>query len=386
MPATWLVAGIFFLVGVVGGAFFLLREKGTSDPLTRPAYEEVHIRSDGIHEAIGRIDRAIYEVLYQNGVYEDHIQFTEVAHRYAGGDTWDFTEMTIRLSDEGIRERVERSLLAELDRLGSDIQWWREADPIEDAAWNVLALDRLTHRIRIVVEKPLPTWKGPSRRKPRIAIIVDDLGYDRGMARAFASLDIPVSLSVLPLAPYTDDAAQEVRRHGRELMLHLPMEPKEYPELNPGPGALLREMEADEIRRLVLRHLNQIPDARGANNHMGSSFTEAPEKISVVLEELRKKGMFFVDSKTTAHSVAYGIACDMGVPSTCRDVFLDNEHTVGGVVIQLERLLGMARQRGTAVGIAHPFPETLQALKNEAARLGQEVDVVTATEIVERRR
>ena len=231
----WLVAGAFLVFGSGLALLLFYRAKAPSSPAIRPAYEEVHSRPRAIQEEIGRIDRAIYEVLYQSGVYEDDILFTDVGHRYAGGDAWDFTEITIQVPDRDARDGVERSLLAELDRLGPEIQWWREAEPTRDSVFRVIARERFTHRIRFVVRKPLPAQPPKKKDKPRVAIIVDDLGYDRGMAGAFASLEIPVSLAVLPMAPYTDAAAGEAGRHGRELMLHLPMEPRGTRSSTPGP-------------------------------------------------------------------------------------------------------------------------------------------------------
>lgn len=371
--------GLLFLAGGSFAAFLFLVQRGPSPTL--PIYEEVHIRPPRLHEHIGRIDRTVYEVLYRRGVVEKDILFTDVGPRTDNGYAWDFTEITIRFSDEAARQLVQRELLSELAGLGPEVECWRDAEPFDGTAFLVYARNRLTHRIFLVTEEAPPE---PVLRKhlPKVAIIIDDLGYDLAKARAFASLDLSLTLSVLPMASCTRDIAGEAGRSGRELMLHLPMEPKGYPELNPGPGALLNSMEPEEIRRLVLRHLNEVPEARGVNNHMGSSFTEENEKVVVFLEEIRKREMFFVDSKTSARSVAYGLARKMGVPAASRNVFLDNKQSATAIGIQLERLLGIAKQRGEAVGIAHPFPETLKALKSEAGRLKEQVEVVTVSELV----
>ncbi len=371
--------GLLFLAGGSIAAFFFFGQRGTSD--APPAFEEAHIRLPRIQEYIGRIDRAVYEVLYRRGIVEKDILFTDVGHRAENGESWDFTEVTIRLQDEAGLNLVRRELLSRIEELGPSVEYWRDAEPSNGIAFRVYARNRLTHRICLIIEeaRPKPLIV---KHLPKVAIIIDDLGYDLVLARAFASLEIPVTLSVLPMAPYTAEIVGEALRNGREIMLHLPMEPTGYPALNPGPGALLNSMEPEEIRRLVIRHLNEVPQAGGANNHMGSSFTEEGERVAVFLEEIRKRGMFFVDSKTSAHSVAYGLAKEMGVPAACRSVFLDNEHSEKNIGIQIERLLGVAKQRGEAIGIAHPFPETLKALKEVAGRLREEVEVVTVSELV----
>jgi len=378
--AAWAAGGLFLAGGALAALFLFQEERGTVARV-QPAYEEVHSRLPALQEEIGRIDRAVYDVLYRRGVYESDIQFTDVAHRVVNGDAWDFTEITVRLPDEGLRRRVVEELGAELGALGPGVTFQRDAGPAGVAGYRVHARERYTHRLRLVLsERPEPPQ---AKRRPRVAIIIDDLGYDRGLAAAFASLEIPLSLSVLPMAPCTEAVAAEAGKQGRELMLHLPMEPKGYPELNPGPGALLNRMGREEIRSLVVRHLDQVPGARGVNNHMGSSLTEDAGKMAVMLEELRRKGLFFVDSKTTGRSVAYPLAREMGVPCASRSVFLDNEPTTRSIGIQVERLLGIARHRGTAVAIAHPFPGTLKALREEGKRLQGAVEIVPVADLVE---
>ncbi len=375
-------AGLLLCSGGALAALYFFYSGQPDVFLPQPAYEEVHSRPPGLRQDIGRIDRTVYDVLYRWGIYESDILFTDVAHRSVEGDAWDFTEMAVRLSGEEALQRVRKDLRAELEALEPCVAFYREEETAGRDAYRVYARGRYTHRIQF--EFPGTGTKPVlKKRVPRVAIIIDDLGYDRRLARAFATLDIPVALSVLPMAPFTEDVAAEAGRNGCELMLHLPMEPRDHQGLNPGPGALYKAMTPKEIRTLLLRHLEQVPGAMGVNNHMGSSFTEHGGKMAVVLEEIRKKGLFFVDSRTTAHSVAYDMARDMGIPAMKRSVFLDNEPTEGAIEIQLERLLGVARHRGAAVGIGHPFPGTLAVLEREACRLSREVDMVRVSELLE---
>jgi hypothetical protein len=160
------------------------------------------------------------------------------------------------------------------------------------------------------------------------------------------------------------------------------MEPKGYPEMDPGPGALLQCMSESEIRSVVTGHLARVAEAEGVNNHMGSRLTESRDKMTAVMEVLRERGLFFVDSKTSPKSVAFAVARDMGVPAAKRNVFLDNEPTHEYITIQMEHLLNTARHRGRAVGIAHPFPETLGFLRENMSRLDGDFDFIKASEIV----
>jgi polysaccharide deacetylase 2 family uncharacterized protein YibQ len=224
--------------------------------------------------------------------------------------------------------------------------------------------------------------RDPKRAKPRIAFIVDDLGYDPEIATAFLKLDLSLSLSVLPSAPFTELIAREVNKRDRELMVHLPMEPKGYPSVDPGPGALLIHMSEPEIQRILDQDLKQIPGARGVNNHMGSSFTENREKMGFILQELKRRNLFYVDSLTTCRTVGFKLAKEMGVPAGKRNVFLDNELSAESITAQMERLLNVARRSGRAIGILHPHEETLEVLKAYHSRMKAEFDVVSVSDLV----
>ena len=224
--------------------------------------------------------------------------------------------------------------------------------------------------------------RAPQAAKPKIALIVDDLGYDPEMARSFLNLDLSLSLSVLPSAPFTDLIVQEVSKRRRELMVHLPMEPKGYPAVDPGPGALLNRMSEPEIYRLLDQALKKVPGARGVNNHMGSSFTENKGKMEWILRELKRRNLFYVDSLTTCRTVGFKLAKEMGVPAGKRSIFLDNELSGKSIERQVERLLNVARHSGSAIGILHPHRETLEVLKAYESRMKTEFEVVSASDLV----
>jgi hypothetical protein len=229
---------------------------------------------------------------------------------------------------------------------------------------------------------PEPPVSASPAATPKIAIIIDDLGYDKYLAGEFIHLDLPLTLAILPLAPYTHVIAHRAQQGGREVMLHLPMEPRRYPHINPGDGVLLVSMEKDTIREVLERDLGEIPFVAGVNNHMGSRFTENKEKMTVVLEELKGRGLYFIDSKTSRRSVAFDLAKQMELRTASRDVFLDNDLSEAALKIQMDRLLALARQRGRAICIAHPHKETLWFLKRLQASLRNDVDVVPVSRLV----
>jgi len=233
----------------------------------------------------------------------------------------------------------------------------------------------------ITLEIPVVPHKEAS---PKVAIIIDDLGYDTSLAEGFAHLNLALTLSILPFAPHTHSIAHKAREAGREVMLHLPMEPRSYPRINPGDGVLLVSMERATILEVLERDLGEIPFIEGVNNHMGSRFTENREQMMVVLGELKRRGLYFVDSKTSRMSVAFDLARQMEIRTACRDIFLDNDLSEGALTIQMERLLTVARHKGHAIGIGHPHKETLWFLRKFQVGLQKEVEVVPVSCLVNR--
>ena len=244
---------------------------------------------------------------------------------------------------------------------------------------SISALGFLTHKIRLIPKQFRKTLR---KRLPKIGIIIDDLGYDHDIASSFIRSDLSLSLSVLPLAPYTKQIVDEADKLGLDIMLHLPMEPKGYPKLNPGPGALLTNMNEKDIRKTINKHLRAMPRVCGVNNHMGSSFTEREDKMRVVLNELKKRNLFYIDSRTTSRTVAFQMAKKVGVPVAERSVFLDNDLSTKAIKYQVKRLMGIARHSGTAIGIGHPHEETLEILKEYLHRYREMIQVIPVSKIV----
>lgn len=216
----------------------------------------------------------------------------------------------------------------------------------------------------------------------KIAIVIDDLGYDRHIAQGFIDLQAPLTLSFLPQAPHAKEMALLAREKGKETLLHLPMEPFDYPKTNPGPGALLLSMSANEIKQIIDNDLNNFPFVHGANNHMGSRFTENREKMAVVLESLKKRNLFFLDSLTTSQSVVPSLAEDLGVKFLQRNIFLDNEVAEGPIRQQLEKLVQVAQDRGFAVGCGHPYPLLLQVIRDQLPSLKSRVKIVSLSKLI----
>lgn len=232
-------------------------------------------------------------------------------------------------------------------------------------------------------EVPGPRPFMPDPMRPKVAIIIDDLGYDLTVAKAVMRMGLPVTLSILPLAPFTENIAHEAKMRGLEILLHQPMEPGGYPRVNPGPGALLLSMTPTQIMGVLDANLKQIPGVKGINNHMGSSFTMKRDKMRVVARKLRQERLFFIDSRTSKGTVALEEMRRHRVPGRSRDVFLDNELTSHAIDQQIARLLCVAEREGCAIGIGHPYPMTLERLMKNRERLHKKAHMVPVSELVD---
>jgi len=219
----------------------------------------------------------------------------------------------------------------------------------------------------VAVSAPAPAEGG------RVALVIDDLGRSLDDLHAIEGLNVPISYAVLPFEEQTPEVVAELRQRGEEILLHLPMEPAGAKD--PGPGALRLGMTPEQLRQSTLAALQAVPGASGVNNHMGSGLSADEPSMTTILGVLSSRGLFFLDSRTSAQSVAYRVATRLGLPAAERQVFLDPDPSPEAIRAQFHRLLGLARTRGAAVAIGHPLPETLAILEEEipkARALGYE--------------
>jgi len=217
---------------------------------------------------------------------------------------------------------------------------------------------------------------------PRLAIVIDDLGLSAARTARAVALPAPLTLALLPYGEDLPTLAQKARAAGHELLVHVPMAPRS-PAADPGPQALYPEMPPAVLRTRLAWSLARFDGYVGINNHMGSRLTESPAALRPILRELRARGLLFLDSRTTAASVASFLARDLAVPFAQRDVFLDNVRDRAAIAANLDRAATLARKRGTAVAIGHPYPETLAVLAEWLPKAGaQGVAVVPISAVV----
>lgn len=224
---------------------------------------------------------------------------------------------------------------------------------------------------------------GRAEPVPRIAIIIDDLGYQLGAGRRAIDLPGPVSFAVLPGTPYGGQLAREAHGQDKDVLLHLPLESVEH-QGAAEPNGITLDMSRSIFRATFASAIQTVPFAVGVSSHRGSLLTRHPGHMAWLMEEIRlREGLFFVDSYTTHESIALQVAREQGVMATRRDVFLDHERTVEAVTREFERLKETARRQGYAVAIGHPFPETLEVLESGLPALeAQGFELVSISELL----
>ena len=235
----------------------------------------------------------------------------------------------------------------------------------------------------IPLEKP-PIKKPPGDLKqlPLVAIIIDDMGYDKKIAKKLSQLNSGITFSILPHSPYQESVARLAHKNGLGTMLHLPMEPFEYPQVNPGPGTLLTTMTPDQLIRTLKNNLAAVPNVKGVNNHMGSKMTAESSQLYQIFSILKKRNLFFIDSRTSVKTVCKPSARLFQIPFAQRDVFLDHFQEPDFIRKQIKELIRIAQRHGQAVGIGHPHTVTYEILREMMPELQKKVKLVPASEIV----
>lgn len=229
----------------------------------------------------------------------------------------------------------------------------------------------------------LMLFTGAAASGPRVAVIIDDLGNRGAADRRAVALPGPVALSVLPHTPFARRVAEDGHAAGKEVLVHLPMQG--MADTSPGPGVLHLHSTRAELERALEMALAAVPHARGINNHEGSMLTRHPGHMAWLMEAVaRRGGLFFVDSRTTRHTVAERLAREHRVPVLSRDVFLDDDPSPESVAAQFERLLSIARRKGVAVAIGHPHGATLELLERRLPTLAlQGIELVSLATLLE---
>lgn len=368
-------------------------------------------------------DRILTGVFFDLGISAHDIESKNVYRKKVDGVGWDYKEIVVRtpggVDGKDIKSAFEKSFS------GKPSFGWKFVSSGDSLIAELRISGFKTHRVDFMLgsrktlpanmakekggraekealakkepdrmDKPVKTAESevpkgePGKRlyKPRVAIIVDDIGMSKGPIDKLLGFPLPVTFSILPNLPYSKYAAQRASDKGWEVMLHLPMEPIEssgYTAADAGEDALLVGMPKDATMARLKKNLSSVPYITGVNNHMGSKFMQNEVLMEMVLEEIKRRGLFFIDSMTSSGSVGYKTALNLGMKTGKRDVFLDNSSKQASYVkLQIEKLVQLSEKNGYAIGICHPYPGTIESLAEVIPAISARVDIVPVSMVL----
>lgn len=372
------LAGLTVVLGVV--AFLFLPPKSDRQALNIPTFETYP--SGETESLVKRLDKTIYDVLLSLGVHSEQVHFRTVDTKKRGRDEWTYSILDVGLEKPQPRALLEKTFSDRLSSLKPTPRVQFSVGPDNETVIEISIKGRPTHRLSfssLAKRIPMPS---PPPLRPVVAIIIDDMGHDPYIASKFLKLDAQLSFSILPSSPFTERIAAAVHRSGKEVLLHLPMEPTEYPEVDPGEGALISSMTPNELLFQLNKNLEAVPFAVGVNNHMGSKLTQDSARMRQIFTILKRRNLFFVDSVTSSNSRCEQAARLLNLKFARRQVFLDHDQDPNTIRFQIKRLISIAKRRGRAIGIGHPYPTTWEVLKNDLDTIKSEVKLVPVSQLV----
>jgi hypothetical protein len=359
----------FFFLGILlifGGYIYLTREK------TLP--------QEDFSKKVFLVDQIVQGQLYEMGIQKKNILLQESSSREAGGLTWKQSSLKVRVLHPRSFSSIEGDFRRSLSALEKTVSI-QSSKTSESLRLEIKVLNRVTHQLTFVLSTP-STLKAVFH--PKIAIVIDDLGSKDKISQELLRWNLPITFAILPFTPYSKRLAREAHRQGKEVILHLPMEPRGYPQIRPGEGVLLGEMEEGRLLRQLSKDIEAVPYIRGVSNHMGSRLMEDPEKIKVIFSELKRRGLFFLDSRTTAQTVGLQVAQSVGLKAIERSVFIDHSSTEEDIKGQLEQLIQVSLSKGKAIGIGHPHPSTIKSIKEMIPKMKEKgIEIVPLSAVME---
>ena len=415
---------VLFTIGFILVLFFslyglnYLKQNSSSD------FSKERLSASEMDNLIKEIDDSLTGAFFNVGISSKNIESKKVYNKELEKLTWEYKDMRI-VPEKGISSvKVKKALE---DSIFAKFPVEHEVKSGENSLTAYLKINGVTtHKIQFDFNNQKPSQAKPKKEKTKkvvkkpeqekikdktikssdkakasipkketidkniakskIVIIVDDLGQTKKPIDQLLKIPAPITFAVLPDLPYSNYAADKADKKGWDVILHMPMEPKEssgYTAVDAGDNVLLVGLSKDVILSKLNKSLSSVPHVIGLNNHMGSKFMENGELTELILKDLKGKGLIFVDSKTSSGSKGYETALDLGMKTAQRDVFLDNSSKSSQYVKdQLEKLVDISKKRGYAIGICHPYPGTVKALSEMLPEINNEVEVVSISTIV----
>jgi polysaccharide deacetylase 2 family uncharacterized protein YibQ len=364
----WMGCLLSFLLGatLTIGVYTFLTEK---EPLPKGAFPQ----------DVFLVDQTIQSQLYNLGVTKRDV-LLQSSIRKEGTISWEESSLKVQLPRPLSLSTIEHNLTRNLSTLGREVSIKSSQAP-QSLQVEVRVMGRLTHRLIFHAPKvavlPIPP-------KPRVAIVIDDLGAENHISKELLHWNLPITFSILPFMAFSKSLAVDAHQRGKEVILHLPMEPHDYPKARPGEGVLLHDMDEQELLDQLSKDIEAVPYILGVSNHMGSRFMEDSENVRIVLSELKRRNLFFLDSRTTPQTLGFQTAKVLGLRSTERTVFLDNSLDENSIKQKIDELIQHALSTGKAIGIGHPHPSTVKSLKEAIPKIKEKgIEIVPLSSLME---
>jgi len=365
----WVGYVFFFFLGALlglAGYIYLTRERAFSP--------------EDFSQKVFLVDQIIQSQLYEIGLQKKNILLHQTSLKKEDGLVWKQSSLKVRVLPSLSFSLIEGNLRRSLSALGKPVSIQSSQKP-ESLHLEVRVSDRVTHELTFVSSVPSSLRMA---LHPKIAIVIDDLGVENKLSQELLRWDLPITFSILPFTPFSKTLAREAHRKGREVILHLPMEPHGYPQVRPGEGVLLEEMDEASFLHQLSKDIEAVPYIKGVSNHMGSRLMEDPEKMRIIFSELKRRGLFFLDSRTTPQTIGFQVAQSMGLKALERSIFIDNSLTEEDIKRQLEQLIQISLSKGKAIGIGHPHPSTLKFLKEMIPKMKEKgIELVPLSAVTE---
>lgn len=386
------------LAAVAAVLFFLVFSQDKPPAALPPSPEKFTVEKSGAGATVdysatsvrlhGIVDAALLNAGYKaQGVQE---QRREIPRQAIEGmirwHTRNITLSTMETTTDRFRQSLQQALPTGVEVLAVQSDNWQGKRSIRaDIGFrDVLAGDTvtiITDRIYLPLG-PSPVPKPAGKERARLAIVIDDFGYSAEPITAFASIDRPLTYAVLPYRLHSNEAASKALAAGHQVMLHLPLEPLSSAE-EQEKTSIKVTMTDEEIRRIVTQAIKEVPGIKGINNHQGSRATADKRVMKTVLSVVKNNNLFFIDSRTTAQSVAAATARELKIKTGENEVFLDNEDNVGAVKQQLRVAAKIALKEGESIAIGHARLNTARALREMLPELENEgIILVFASQLV----
>ena len=378
---TWKAIGIILLCAVLIVAVVYVKRDTIKDLATEPSPQT---RSRQFTEKIQTADQIVFNLLGKLSLPEDALSLQHL-ERYDELGDWNSSLLTITMPPTISFPQVENAFTRGFAFFGEEdltTQFLFDGDNCLNITVHIQ--ERKTHQL-VFCQTPLTTKQEASAADSYlVSIVIDDLGENYRRFEELSSINVPFTYSILPFQTHSIRIANEVDKRNGEVILHLPLEPWNSSQHAMNDGTLLTGMSQDQLHAQLQRNINAVPHLSGVSNHMGSKFTEHQEKMETVLQAIKEKGLFFLDSRTSDKTVGYALAKEMRIKTAKRNLFIDNDHNQLSAEKQLQKIPRLAKKNGGhLIAIGHPYPSTITALKKCVPLLQEQgITVVPLSQLV----